>query len=46
MDRVMLFFESKSKKFHTIPKTYEKNNFCHLMHWNIRGNLIDRSTLL
>ena len=45
MDRVMLFFESKSRKFHTIPKTYEKN-FCHLMHWNIRGNLIDRSTLL
>ena len=40
------FSNPKVEKFHTIPKTYEETIFCSLIHWNIRGNLIDRSKQL
>jgi len=40
------FSYPKVEKFHTIPKTYKKTIFCSLIHWNIRGNLIDRSKRL
>ena len=40
------FSKPKGEKFHKIPKTYKKTNFCFLIHWNIRGNLIDRSKRL
>ena len=40
------FSNPKVEKFHRIPKTYKKTNSCSLIHWNIRGNLIDRSKRL
>ena len=40
------FSKPKGEKFHKIPKTYKKNIFFYLIHWNIRGNLIDRSKRL
>ena len=40
------FSYPKVEKFHTIPKIYEKTILCSLIHWNIRGNLIDRSKRL